>query len=200
MYGVSLHFFREKIICALSYSCTTWDSDSSLVARSGLALPSAMAGHASLLVPKKEERMFWRECARTKILFSHHHEVILADNNISIKRRRDSAVDSPSICLSDLPSGILGQVADFLAAPSRALFAVALNSRDSSAITGGNQLEVLDFGDIETELAAKLSNDDISAVLLCIDAVNNLKRLRMTNCINITGAGLEPLRGSTIYY
>jgi hypothetical protein len=35
-------------------------------------------------------------------------------------------------------------------------------------------------------------------VLECIDAVNKLKRLKLSNCINITGFGLKPLRGSII--
>mmetsp|Transcript_3602 Transcript_3602/g.7585 ORF Transcript_3602/g.7585 Transcript_3602/m.7585 type:complete len:416 (-) Transcript_3602:2036-3283(-) len=99
--------------------------------------------------------------------------------------------------LSDLPTGALAHVSSFLASPSRALFAVALNFRDSSSAIAGNQWDVLDFGDIEKDLAAKLSDDDIRGVLLSIDAVNNLKKLRLTNCINISGAGLEPLRGST---
>jgi hypothetical protein len=33
---------------------------------------------------------------------------------------------------------------------------------------------------------------------LCIDAVNTVKILRLAKCINITGVGLEPLRGSKI--
>ncbi len=61
-----------------------------------------------------------------------------------------------------------------------------------------DQWDVLDFGDIEKNLAAALSDDDISTVLLRIDAVNKLKRLKLTNCVNITGAGLEPLSGSVI--
>jgi len=56
----------------------------------------------------------------------------------------------------------------------------------------------LDFGEIEKDLAAKISDDDIRGVLLSIDAVNNLKKLRLTNCIHVTGAGLMPLRASTI--
>ncbi|KAK1734904.1 hypothetical protein QTG54_014364 [Skeletonema marinoi] len=129
--------------------------------------------------------------------------------------------------LSDLPTGALAHVSSFLAAPSRALFAVALNSRESSSAIAGDDWEYLDFGHIEKDLAAKLidddirdiivayqlcqyylekdldlaakiSDDDIRGVLLSIDAVNNLKKLRLTNCINISGAGLEPLRGSTI--
>ena len=38
----------------------------------------------------------------------------------------------------------------------------------------------------------------INSALLCIDAVNKLKKLRITNCVNITGIGLEPLRGSAV--
>jgi len=100
--------------------------------------------------------------------------------------------------LSDLPTGALAHVSSFLAAPSRALFAVALNSRDSSSAIVGNQWDALDFGEIEKELAAKISDDDIRDALLSIDAVNNLKKLRLTNCVHVTGAGLKPLRGSTI--
>mmetsp|Transcript_21231 Transcript_21231/g.31712 ORF Transcript_21231/g.31712 Transcript_21231/m.31712 type:complete len:313 (+) Transcript_21231:72-1010(+) len=100
--------------------------------------------------------------------------------------------------LSDLPTGALAHVSSFLPSPSRALFAVAINSRDSSSAVVGNQWDVLDFGEIEKDLAAKISDDDIRGVLLSIDAVTNLKRLRLSNCINISGAGLEPLRGSTI--
>eukprot|EP00984_Skeletonema_dohrnii_P027837 scaffold17530_cov78-Skeletonema_dohrnii-CCMP3373.AAC.1 len=103
--------------------------------------------------------------------------------------------------ISDLPTGTLAQVSSYLPAPSRALFAVALNHRRdiSSAIVGNHhQWDVLDFGEIEKDLAAKISDDDIRGVLMCIDAVNNLKRLRLTNCINITGVGFEPIRGSTI--
>ena len=127
-----------------------------------------------------------------------------------VKRRRLSAAaggtpqDTTSSPLIDLPSGILAHAASFLAAPSRALFAIALDENSvvtpnerSSAIVG-NQWDTLDFGQIEKELAAKLSDDDISAILLCIDAVNKLKRLKLTNCVAITGTCLEPLRGSAV--
>ena len=105
------------------------------------------------------------------------------------------------ISLSDLPTGALAHVSSYLASPlSCALFAAALNHRDvdSSTVITGSQWDALDFGHIEKELAAKLTDDDINAVLTHIDAVNNIKKLRLTNCINITGVGLEPLRGSII--
>eukprot|EP00985_Skeletonema_marinoi_P028035 scaffold23822_cov143-Skeletonema_marinoi.AAC.1 len=43
-----------------------------------------------------------------------------------------------------------------------------------------------------------MTDDTIEKVLMCIVAVNNVKRLKLTNCFRITGAGLEPLRGSAI--
>ena len=67
-------------------------------------------------------------------------------------------------------------------------------SRSSNA---GNDWHTLDFGDIEKELAAKLSDDNINDILVHINAANKVKRLHLTNCINITGAGLISLRGST---
>ena len=86
---------------------------------------------------------------------------------IDNKRRRIAAAGgSPQEvrCLTDLPSGILAHVASFLAVPSKALFAVALDgnsavspSERSSAIAG-NEWDNLDFGEIERELAANLKD------------------------------------------
>ena len=112
----------------------------------------------------------------------------------------DLASSQQQRIISDLPIGALSYVSSYLALPSRALFAVALNCRDDlercSAIVG-EQRDVLDFGDIEKQLAAKLTDDDVRNILLSIDAINNLKALRLTNLLNIIGIGLEPLREST---
>lgn len=56
----------------------------------------------------------------------------------------------------------------------------------------------LDFGQIHKDLAAKLTDNDIRDILLRVNAVNRAKRLRLAGCVNITGAGLEPLRGSLV--
>ena len=56
----------------------------------------------------------------------------------------------------------------------------------------------LDFGKIKKKHKVQLSDDIIKTILLCIDAVNTVKILRLAKCINITGVGLEPLRGSKI--
>ncbi len=130
--------------------------------------------------------------------------------------RRGDPTDAPSqrTCLiyDLLPRGMLKEVANFLEAPSRILFAIAITPpigspydiimsrcrrRVGHSSVTGDDWHTLDFGDIEEELASKLSDDDISKALLHIDAANKVKRLRLTNCVSITGAGLSPLLGCT---
>jgi len=43
-----------------------------------------------------------------------------------------------------------------------------------------------------------LDDIDLKAVLICIDARNNVKSLRLNECFDITGRGLEPLAGSSV--
>jgi hypothetical protein len=115
--------------------------------------------------------------------------------------------------LSSLPSGTLEHIASFLAAPSRLIFAVAITDRnktpyqrimaqssrpnESHSLIVGKRWSTLDFGEVEKELAAKLSDNDIKEILLSINAADKLKKLRLTNCTNVTGAGLDPLRGTS---
>ncbi len=56
----------------------------------------------------------------------------------------------------------------------------------------------IDFEEIEVSLAAKLSDDDIRGVLICIDGVYRLHSIRLCGCVSITGSGLDPLMGSTM--
>ena len=58
--------------------------------------------------------------------------------------------------------------------------------------------DILDFVDIERSLAAKLTDNDIWAMLVCIGAENNLKRLNLTKNMDVTGCGLEPLQSSSV--
>ena len=137
----------------------------------------------------------------------HHIIITMASADDSSKRRRLLGDASPDTkCISDLPNGVLTHVASYLNAPSRAIFAVALSTQQNTAAASderntaivGDEWSTLDFGDIEKDLAERLSDGDISSVLICIDAVNKLKTLKLTNCLRITGAGLEPLRGSVV--
>ena len=55
----------------------------------------------------------------------------------------------------------------------------------------------LDFAD-EGDLAERLNDNDVHALLLVIDAKNKMKRICLTGCNNIVGHGLEPLRESVV--
>jgi len=58
--------------------------------------------------------------------------------------------------------------------------------------------DTLDFSDIGRDLASKLTDSDVSSILVSIDAADRLKVLKLIGCENITGAGLDPLRGSIV--
>ena len=115
------------------------------------------------------------------------------------RRRTDNAV----IHISDLPVGIIVDVSAYLSKPSRAMLAVAFTAPSSSwsnskniklyhqssstskAIISSSKWDILDFVDIEKSLANRLSDDDMSAVLQCINAQDVLKKLKLTGCINL---------------
>lgn len=137
----------------------------------------------------------------------------------SNKRRRLSS-SHLIFKISDLPDEALAAVATFLPKPSRALFAVAMTTSPTEET---NQIilslkhpkgcsngikqrfdkdkeiwSTLDFADIDTTLASKLSDVDVRRVFIWIDAVHSLRTLKLTGCANITGSGLMPLMGSTV--
>lgn len=123
-----------------------------------------------------------------------------------------------SISLFDLPIESLTNIASYLRTSSRALalFNVALaydhhnnvKVRDLCGIRSlrswrkqlsavcGERWDILDFGELERDLARRLCDSDIQAVLLFFDAVHTRRKLRLSNCTNIKGSCLKPLRGS----
>ena len=68
-------------------------------------------------------------------------------------------------------------------------------SWNSEIIAG--KCDNLDFGDIEEDLARRLTDDHIDHILLCLDRDHNrIKKFRLTNCTNVTGVGLRRLHCS----
>ena len=123
--------------------------------------------------------------------------------------------------ITELPDALLVNVAHYLAKPSVAMFAVAMAETSSNiwqptqtsnaiisaasyrwsrveTVTATNQWQEIDFRDIEESLSSKLTDDDMHSILMCIDAIHNLKILKLIGCSGITGSGLEPLTGSTV--
>ena len=161
----------------------------------------------------------------------------MAKESNNSKRMQTTTAADETLHITDLPVGILVDVASYLSKPSRALFATAMSApstswqndklvhlpsatskaiisapllkcekhhftllaaiRGLSVIESTSRWEELDFEEIETSLSAKLSDDDIGAVLKCINAKQTVKRFKLAGCINITGRGLDLLRGST---
>lgn len=74
-----------------------------------------------------------------------------------------------------------------------------LNSNDYECYRLGwyDRWNSLAFSDISEQLCKKLCDDDIGAVLVCIDARNNLKSLSLAS-VDIVGYALEPLRDSAM--
>ena len=128
----------------------------------------------------------------------------------SINKRRRTAADT--LHISDLPVGFIVNVAEYLPKPSRAILAATLSAPSSSwksdlihrpssfsaAILSASQWNILDFEDVEKELANKLTDEDICVVLKYMNARDVLKKLKLCGCINITGHGLNPLKGSVV--
>jgi len=69
----------------------------------------------------------------------------------------------------------------------------------STAIISSSDWGTLDFMDVEKSLAGRLSDYDMFAILQCINAQYDvIKKLKLTGCVNLTGQGLSPLRGSVV--
>ncbi len=86
--------------------------------------------------------------------------------------------NSQQCSLADLPTGTLAHVSSYLHPLSRALFAAALDYHDPDSrmtIIGDHweRTGILDFGEIERDLATKLSDDDIRGVLLAIKFITS---------------------------
>ncbi|KAL9184907.1 hypothetical protein ACHAXT_002684 [Thalassiosira profunda] len=132
------------------------------------------------------------------------------------QRTSPSGGDQHLNILAHLPELALTHAASYLPRPSRALLAVAMAAPSQSwqqyysegtprtlsaagrAVLGNGRWEELDFEEVEKELASKLTDDDVAAMLICIDAKTNLRKLKLSGCVNISGSGLEPLRQSVV--
>lgn len=126
----------------------------------------------------------------------------------SNKRRRTTTTsnNNDDKHITDLPDGLLVGISSYLAKPSVALFALSMTADSdqqtetdtSKAIISSTNWNTLDFGDVEKRLAARLSDNDIGKILRCVDAVNNLRILKLAGCVNFTGSGLDVLRSSVV--
>jgi len=73
-----------------------------------------------------------------------------------------------------------------------------LSSSDLRQNTYNQDWKTLDLLDVDKNVRMRLTDGDIAGILVCIDAVNNLEKIRLPHCINVRGEGLAPLRGSIV--
>ena len=149
---------------------------------------------------------------------SQHFIKLTTYSSTNIKSEYTRTTNTTNMRINDLTDAILANIARYLAAPSAAIFSIAVTqdsassnwvptqtsnaiiSATTSTSNGGEQqqLDVLDFGYIDKSLAAKLTDDHITTILTRIDASNNLKTLKLAGCVNITGICLEVIRSSAV--
>jgi len=146
------------------------------------------------------------------VSFTNSGLLVIADmaSNTNTNKRRRTAADT--LHISDLPAGFIADVSEYLPKPSRAILAVAFTSSSlwqndnlmhrlspiSKAIISASQWDILDFEDVEKELAKKLIDYHLDAILKSINAHDVLKKIKLCGCVNITGIGLHPLQGSIV--
>eukprot|EP00985_Skeletonema_marinoi_P002841 scaffold1170_cov125-Skeletonema_marinoi.AAC.15 len=166
------------------------------------AFPIKLLKHIANYLDKPSRALFAVSLGNFDISYiSSKISASIKESTASLFKRRKISDDIP-LRLADIPTEALQHAASFIASPSQTLFGLSIAAvndeklnRSSFAVVG-DEWDILDFGEIEKDLAMRLSDDDIKAVLLCIDAANRVKKLSLANCINITGSCLEPLRGS----
>ncbi|KAK1738854.1 hypothetical protein QTG54_010170 [Skeletonema marinoi] len=72
------------------------------------------------------------------------------------------------------------------------------SSYSTSIAKIAGRCESLDFGEIQKDLAVRLTDAHISDILLCLDREDNrIKKFRLTNCTRVNGSGMWSLKKST---
>ena len=122
--------------------------------------------------------------------------------------------------LVELPDAPMSLIAEFLDKTQRALLCVAMSAPASSwekhqwkvkphyatkTILSANNLHDSDSTDLEpwqvldlATTSSQMTDTILGGILVCIDAVHILKKLKLTYCFKVTGSGLEVLRHSNV--
>lgn len=127
--------------------------------------------------------------------------------------------------IDDIPDHLLVEVASYLRKESRALWAISMGAPSghwtTSSVVPAKCQQILtiqqenwreewkefDFGRFQRQndfysgvwnkIELSLSDDDLTAVLICIGAATNVESVYLSACHRLTGRGLIPLSGST---
>lgn len=109
---------------------------------------------------------------------------------------------------ADFLDALLPTVASYLPPADCTVFAMTMVSslQHNAGVTCKamaarvNWDRTLDFGNVQERIQGSLTDEDVRWILICLDAVSNVKSVKLTDCLGIvgSGSGLGPLRGSTV--
>jgi len=122
----------------------------------------------------------------------------------SNKRQRQLSTTITQI--TDFPDVVLSNISSYLTEKSCLQFCLAITSKQQSDSSISKAImkehyhlwESIDMNDMKDLFGEEITDNDIRRLLLCTDAVHNLKTLKLTDCVGITGVGLQPLMGSVV--
>ena len=148
------------------------------------------------------------EIASTHIVGSNTASSASTTNNMPSTTDGEAATSSsphhnspPSVnresTLVGLDDKMMKNVASFLPEPSQILFSMVVGRELQSVLTNQHDEEgcTVDFG-TDNDLAVIIHDGDLKQLLHHAENSVGVKALILTQCIHITGEGLEPLRGS----
>jgi len=166
------------------------DGADAIMAADSVAVLGLVAESAMIVVAEKG--------AREEFSFKKHEMKENATTTITTMKTSTTTTtttttkDNSDVNLELLPPLVIGHLALFLPRSSRALLGAALTPSVQCNWTN-DEWETLDFSDLDKDLAAKLTDDDLYNCLKWIDATKRLKILKLTGCVNIIGHGLRIL-------
>ena len=119
----------------------------------------------------------------------------MPETRAAAKRRRIAEMTP----LSDLPLNVLAQILSCLDVGSLVQTAGCNRALRYQVFEEHAELwQKIDFGELSVEAAAQVTDQELHNLLYKCHAHNRCQVLKLHGCIQLTGRGLEPLRGSCV--
>lgn len=100
--------------------------------------------------------------------------------------------------LEQLPTAVMSRVVSALDIPSRCKLAGCNSLLQKRVFTDELSWTVLNFWNLNRSTRERLSDLDLSRILIRVNGKQNLKELNLQGCRNIRGSGLAPLKHSQV--
>jgi len=106
--------------------------------------------------------------------------------------------------ITDFPDAVLSNISSYLTQTSSLKLCLAISQQPDSLVSKAimtqhyHLWDSIDLNDMKELFGGDITDDNVRWVLICTDAVHHLRTLKLTNCVGITGVGLQPLVGSLV--